>query len=174
MMARLLSNKLCKYKDESIPTGWAPPLRRWLRSSSQREGSSLLFNSVGFLLYQRFLFPFTCFQYSTWWYILFSYPYSVGHKFFAIFHPKNFITLLVAVRANGLVDSVSARKFLEAADKTGDKRIFFTVFRLSLQKLLFCKKNLQLIFFSAFLRRETLECGARANSGANKKPGFMV
>ena len=36
------------------------------------------------------------------------------------------------------------------------------------------KKYLQLIFFSAFLRRETLECGARANSGANKKPGFMV
>ena len=129
------------YEDEIIPTGWAPPLRRWLRSSLQREGSSLLFNSVNFLLYQRCLYPFTCLQYSTWWYILFSYPYSVGHKFFAIFHPKNFITLLVAVRANGLVDSVSARKFLEAADKTGDKRIFFTVFRLSLQKLLFCKKN---------------------------------
>ena len=101
-------------------------------------------------LRQHCLFPFTCFQCSTWWYILFSYPYSVDHKFFAIFHPKNFITLLVAVRANGLVDSVSARKFLEAADKTGDKRIFFTVFRLSLQKLLFCKKTFNWFSFQLF------------------------
>ena len=45
----------------------------------------------------------------------------------------------MSVRANGLVDSVSARKFLEAADKTGDKRVFFTVFRLDWKTKYLCE-----------------------------------
>ena len=49
--------------------------------------------------------------------------------FFSLFWLFINILLLLPVRANGLVDTVSARKFLEAADKTGDKRVFFTVFR---------------------------------------------
>ena len=67
----------------------------------------------------------------------------------------------LSVRANGLVDSVSARKFLEAADKTGDKRIFFTVFRLSLQKLLFCKKTFNWFSFQLFWGEKPEDAGFR-------------
>ena len=37
--------------------------------------------------------------------------------------------LFVVVASNGAADTASARKFLEAADKTNDKMVFFNVFR---------------------------------------------
>lgn len=36
---------------------------------------------------------------------------------------------IVIVASNGGADTASARKFLEAADKTNDKMVFFNVFR---------------------------------------------
>lgn len=62
------------------------------------------------------------------------------------------VSALQLVRANGLVDSVSARKFLEAADKTGDKRIFFTVFSF------FEERNLRMRGSGKFSRGE--QCDA--------------
>ena len=41
------------------------------------------------------------------------------------------------VKATGLVDSVSARKFLEAAEKTEDRMLFFNVFRSVWERLSF-------------------------------------
>jgi len=58
------------------------------------------------------------------------------------------VSALQLVRANGLVDSVSARKFLEAADKTGDKRVFFTVFSF------FEERNLRMRGSGKFSRGE--------------------
>ena len=43
--------------------------------------------------------------------------------------PYDFLNFSILVKATGLVDSVSARKFLEAADKTDDRMLFFNVFR---------------------------------------------
>jgi len=61
------------------------------------------------------------------------------------------VSALQLVRANGLVDSVSARKFLEAADKTGDKRVFFTVFSF------FEERNLRMRGSGKFSRGEQCE-----------------
>merc|ERR1719447_2524346 len=58
------------------------------------------------------------------------------------------VSALQLVRANSLVDTVSARKFLEAADKTGDKRIFFTVFSF------FEERNLRMRGSGKFSRGE--------------------
>ena len=38
------------------------------------------------------------------------------------------IDLIISVTANGGADSASARKFLEAAEATGDKMVFFNVY----------------------------------------------
>ena len=68
---------------------------------------------------------------------IFFCPVTRRDSMISFFLLENFVFLtifLVIVRANGLVDSVSARKFFEAADKTGDKRVFFTVFRLDFEK----------------------------------------
>ena len=72
----------------------------------------------------EFISPFAPFEIlPSRWYLLHADGLQYTHFFHISFFP---------VRSNGLVDTVSARKFLEAADKTGDKRGFFTVFRVLL------------------------------------------
>lgn len=58
------------------------------------------------------------------------------------------VSALNLVKANGLVDTVSARKFLEAADKTQDRMIFFNVFSF------FEERNLRLRGSGNFSRGE--------------------
>jgi len=58
------------------------------------------------------------------------------------------ISALQLVRAHGLVDSVSARKFLEAAEKTEDRMLFFNVFSF------FEERNLRLRGSGKFSRGE--------------------
>jgi len=55
------------------------------------------------------------------------------------------------VKATGLVDSVSARKFLEAADKTDDRMLFFNVFSF------FEERNVRLRGSVSFSRGEQCE-----------------
>lgn len=61
------------------------------------------------------------------------------------------ISALSLVKANGLVDTVSARKFLEAAEKTGDEMVFFNVFSF------FEERNLRLRGSGKFSRGEQCE-----------------
>lgn len=58
------------------------------------------------------------------------------------------VSALSLVKANGLVDTVSARKFLEAADKTEDRMLFFNVFSF------FEERNLRLRGSGNFSRGE--------------------
>lgn len=58
------------------------------------------------------------------------------------------VPALHLVKSAGLVDSVSARKFLEAADKTGDKLVFFNVFSF------FEERNLRMRGSGKFSRGE--------------------
>eukprot|EP00092_Neocalanus_flemingeri_P012398 GFUD01013366.1.p1 GENE.GFUD01013366.1~~GFUD01013366.1.p1 ORF type:complete len:648 (+),score=195.80 GFUD01013366.1:551-2494(+) len=58
------------------------------------------------------------------------------------------VSALSLVKANGLVDTVSARKFLEAAEKTEDRMLFFNVFSF------FEERNLRLRGSGNFSRGE--------------------
>jgi len=58
------------------------------------------------------------------------------------------VSALNLVKANGLVDTVSARKFLEAAEKTQDRMLFFNVFSF------FEERNLRLRGSGNFSRGE--------------------
>jgi len=61
------------------------------------------------------------------------------------------VSALSLVKATGLVDSVSARKFLEAADKTDDRMLFFNVFSF------FEERNVRLRGSVSFSRGEQCE-----------------
>jgi len=61
------------------------------------------------------------------------------------------ISALSLVKSNGLVDTVSARKFLEAAEKTNDRMLYFNVFSF------FEERNLRLRGSGNFSRGEQCE-----------------